>query len=423
MNTAGSISAERLSASFAEIETLVEPDFDGWTRTVFSPSYREERQWILQRFKNTGLENVHTDACGNILGILPGTNARAKPIVLGSHTDTVERGGRFDGVAGVLGALEIAERIQESGNRLDHPLMVVDFFGEEANPFGLTCLGSKAMVGKLSVRDLNRASPAGGNLGEALEHFGLNPSHIIRGGNAKRGSWHSYIELHIEQSTSLEESDSKIGVVTAVAGIKRLIARYIGQYDHAGGARMQTRKEALLAAASSALEIHEFACGHPEYAVATTTHIDSLQSAQNVVPGKAELRAEMRSTDSTWLGSVELNLAERLAARARDYGCEVDLDWFLDNQIVQTNTILQRTIATAAGDLGLPWRSVPSGATHDSVHMSSIAPMGMIFVPSVDGRSHCPEEFTTQNDILNGIYALERTVRRLDKDIHPLETA
>jgi beta-ureidopropionase / N-carbamoyl-L-amino-acid hydrolase len=232
--------------------------------------------------------------------------------------------------------------------------------------------------------------------------------------------WHAYLELHIEQSGSLEKAGCEIGVVTAVAGIKRLLAKYLGQYDHAGGARMRTRKDALLAAASSALVLHEFACGNPGYAVATTTHIDSLQSAQNVVPGKAELRAEVRSTDTAWFTSVDRDLTQRVSARAQEFGCEVDLEWFLDNEIVQTDPTLQQNIVDASQSLGLSWMAVPSGATHDSVHISRIAPMGMIFVPSVGGRSHCPEEMTPQRDILNGIAVLEEAVRLADKG--PLPT-
>lgn len=415
MQTLDSISADRMKGLFAEIESFIDPDFDGWTRTVFSPFYQEERHWMLRQFKSSGLHDVHVDPCGNIVGVLPGRNAFAEPVVIGSHTDTVERGGRFDGVVGVLGALEVVQRLRESGTLLERPLMVIDFFGEEANPFGLTCLGSRSLVGHLTAQDLGRIGPEGQRLGETLQTFGLDPSRILGMNKGRRTKWHAYLELHIEQSNALEDAGCEIGVVTAVAGIKRLLARYLGQYDHAGGARMRARKDALLAAASSALELHEFACGKPGYAVATTTHIDSLQSAQNVVPGKAELRAEVRSTDMAWLTSVESDLAQRLSARAHDFGCDVDLEWFLDNEIVQTDPTIQQNIVGAAKDLGLSWRAVPSGATHDSVHMSRIAPMGMIFVPSVGGRSHCPEEMTPQSDILNGIAVLEESVRLADK--------
>lgn len=403
-----------LGQEFEGIELLVDPDVEGWTRTVFSPYYREEREWMRREFEASGLRNVHVDGFGNILGTLPGKNPSAPPIVLGSHTDTVERGGRFDGIVGVLGALEVARRIQEGPHRLEHPLMVVDFFGEEANPFGLTCLGSRALVGNLSVRDLQRLDPSGGKtLGDAMLDFGLNPAALNRRTGRTLG-WHAYLELHIEQSTALEEAQCSIGVVTAIAGIKRLLAKYLGQYDHAGGARMRSRRDAVLAAASSALAIHQFACANPGYAVATTTHIDSLQTAQNVVPGQAHLRAEARSTDAAWLASVETDLARRLSACAEDFGCSVDLQWFLDNQIVRPDTTLQQAIASASRDLGLSWTAVPSGATHDSVHISKLAPMGMIFVPSKGGRSHCPEELTLPEDILNGIAVLEETTRVAD---------
>jgi beta-ureidopropionase / N-carbamoyl-L-amino-acid hydrolase len=415
MQTLDRISADRMTGLFAGIESFTDPDFDGWTRTVFSSSYQEERHWMLRQFKDAGLQDVHVDAAGNIVGVLPGRNQFADPIVIGSHTDTVERGGRFDGVVGVLGALEVVQRFRESGNLLERPLMVIDFFGEEANPFGLTCLGSRSLVGHLAAQDLERLDPEGKRLGDTLQAFGMDPSGILRMNTGRPKKWHAYLELHIEQSGSLEKAGCEIGVVTAVAGIKRLLAKYLGQYDHAGGARMRTRKDALLAAASSALVLHEFACGNSGYAVATTTHIDSLQSAQNVVPGKAELRAEVRSTDTAWFTGVDRDLTQRVSARAQEFGCEVDLEWFLDNEIVHTDPTLQQDIVDASRSLGLSWMAVPSGATHDSVHISRIAPMGMIFIPSVGGRSHCPEEMTPQRDILNGIAVLEESVRRADK--------
>lgn len=414
MQTVESTSAERLNQLFSEIENFSDPDFEGWTRTVFSPFYKEERHWILKQFSNAGLCDVHTDRAGNVVGTLPGVNPSAEPIVLGSHTDTVERGGRFDGIVGVLGALEVARRIQESGSQLERPLMIIDFFGEEANKFGLTCLGSRSLVNNLSQHDLDRASPEGELLGSALQNFGIDPSGLLTPDKTQPKQWHAYLELHIEQSTALVDAGREIGVVTAIAGIKRLMANYIGRYDHAGGARMDARRDALLAAASSALVLHEFACGNPSYAVATTTHIDSLQTAQNVVPGKADLRAEVRSTDNAWLASVEGDLSHRLHTTAREHGCEVDLDWFIDNEIIHTDPSLQETVIKATTEQGLSWMSVPSGATHDAVHISHIAPMCMVFIPSIDGRSHCPEEFTPQRDILNGIAVLEGAVRIAD---------
>ncbi|KAA0973365.1 M20 family metallo-hydrolase [Paeniglutamicibacter gangotriensis] len=414
MQTVENTSAERLNQLFSEIENFSDPEFEGWTRTAFSSYYKEERRWMLKQFSLAGLNDVHTDLAGNIVGTLPGRDPSAEPIVLGSHTDTVERGGRFDGVVGVLGALEVARRIQESGSKLGRPLMIIDFFAEEANEFGLTCLGSRSLVNNLSQYDLDRASPDGKLLGFALQDFGVDPSGMLTPNKPHAKKWHAYLELHIEQSTALVDAECEIGVVTAIAGIKRLMAKYIGQYDHAGGARMNSRKDALLAAASSALELHDFACGSSSYAVATTTHIDSLQTAQNVVPGKAHLRAEVRSTDATWLTSVEIDLAQRLQATAREHNCEVDLDWFVDNEIIHTDPSLQETVIRATTERGLSWMSVPSGATHDAVHISYIAPMCMVFVPSIGGRSHCPEEFTPQRDILNGIAVLEGAVRIAD---------
>lgn len=403
---------QRLQRDLKELSTI-RADEDGWTRTVFSEPYRASREWVESRMRDAGLD-VHRDSAGNLLGILAGTNSSAPALVTGSHTDTVRAGGRFDGSVGVLGALEVVRRLREQGIRLTRDLIVLDFLGEEPNEYGLSCLGSRALAGALTPADLDRRDRSGRTLGEAFTAFGLQADGTLAADWLRRRPLHRYVELHIEQGPVLERRGTSIGVVTAIVGIERLLARFSGRRDHAGTMPMGDRRDALVAAAQAVLAVDRVACGAPVPAVATTSRVDTPGSP-NVVPGAATLTAEMRSTDPDWLSDAKARLAEEIRDAALARGVQVDLTWWTDNDCKPTSSTIQDVVSTTADSLGLSWEPIPSGATHDAVHLAGLCPMGMIFVPSVAGRSHCPEEYTETADITAGVQVLGETLRRLDR--------
>lgn len=404
-------SEERLTTDLEELSTI-RSDEAGWTRTVFSDPYRASRDWIRARMEQAGLE-VHGDSAGNLVGILAGTNPAAPALITGSHTDTVQAGGRFDGSVGVLGAIEVARRLRETGTRLTRDLIVIDFLGEEPNDFGLSCLGSRALSGGVTGSHLDRRDHSGHTLGESYAAFGLDPNAVLGTDWLRRRRPHRYVELHIEQGPLLERRGSSIGIVTAIAGIERLLVKFSGRSDHAGTMPMSDRRDALVAAAEAVLTINREGCGAPVHGVATTSRIDTVGSP-NVVPGTASLSAEMRSIDPDWLSSTKIRLAEEIRDSAQERGVDVAMDWWTDNTCQPTSTSIQDTIADVADAIGLSWEAVPSGATHDAVHLAGLCPMGMIFVPSRDGRSHCPEEYTPIEDITTGVRVLAATLQRLD---------
>lgn len=395
--------------ALAELTEAGEP---GWTRRAFSDAYADERGWIRDQFRAAGCAHVEVDAGGNVVGIFPGQNPNLPPLVLGSHTDTVQGGGRFDGIVGVLGALEVIRRIRSSAGALNRDVYVYDFLGEEVGDFGVGCIGSKAATGSLSATELSQTNGAGLTLGDQLQRHGLRPGGSPVGRSPR--DWHAYVELHIEQATTLEAAQVDIGVVTAIAGIRRMVARFVGEQNHAGGARMRERRDALLAAARATLTVNDFVCGADEFAVATTTEIVNRTSSLNVVSGEARLRAEMRSTDTGWLDRTEQSLVERIASESASMGVEADLSWSTDNPVAHCTPSIRDHIVEASEVLGLSWAAVPSGATHDAAHIAEICPTAMIFVPSEGGKSHCPEEHTDWGDIVNGVNALVETVTRLD---------
>lgn len=404
----------RVQADLDRLADLTDSAYAGWTRTVFSEAYAEERHHVVRAMRDVGLDAA-IDAGGNVVGRMAGVHRDLPPIVTGSHTDTVVGAGRFDGMVGVVGGLEVARLLRESGIQLSRDLVVVDFLGEEANDWGVSCLGSRAVSGRLTREHLDRARDSDGLLlGDALDGFGVDPDGAVDAAWST-ASVHAYLELHIEQGPLLERSGSQIGVVTGIAGIERLLARFSGRPDHAGTRPMDDRRDALLAAAEAVLTIEREACGAPVHGVATTGRVDSSPGAFNIVPDQATIWSEVRSVDARWLRGARGRLAERIAAQAAERGVDVGLEWLSDQPPVQTDPTLQDVLAGAAGSLGLTWESVPSGAGHDAAHMEHLGPLGMVFVPSTGGRSHVPEEFTPSEDIAHGVDVLAESIVRADR--------
>ncbi|WP_198652415.1 M20 family metallo-hydrolase [Nocardioides allogilvus] len=400
----------------ADLDALAEFSVDGpgCTRTLFSSAYNESRSWVADRMRDAGLE-TRRDAAGNLIGMLQGEDPTAPALMLGSHTDTVRSGGNFDGVVGVLGAIETVRLLRDGGQKPRHTILVVDFLGEESNDHGLTCLGSRCMTGELTAADLDRPDGEGVTLGDQCARTGLDPSAMISQSWLGPDEVSAYLELHIEQGPVLEQRGVEVGVVTAIVGIERLIARFLGRADHAGTMPMSDRRDALAAAAEAVLAIRQLGCDAQGAGVATTSRVTAVPGSPNVVPSAARLEAEMRSTDPVWLDAARAVLAQEVAAKAGALGVGVELDWIHDNQAQKLDDSLQSVIIGAAESRGLSWAPIPSGATHDAVHVARKIPAAMIFVPSVDGRSHCPEEMTKLSDIANGIDVLANTILALDR--------
>lgn len=405
-----------LNENIAALAEYRDSTLPGWSRVVLTDPYRASREFVSRAMSAAGL-TVHVDGAGNTVGRLPGTASELglamKPLVTGSHTDTVRGGGRFDGIVGVLGAIAAVRAMREGGVRLRRDLVVVDFLGEEPNDYGIACVGSRALAGVLAPDHLERRNPDGERLGDALAAYGVTPEGALSAG-WRPGDLHAYVELHVEQGPLLEQSGHEIGVVTAIAGIDRFLARFAGRADHAGATPMDHRHDALLAAAEAVLTVERVGCGAPIHGVATTGRVESFPGSMNVVPEEARLWGELRSTDAAWLGSAKRDLADQIAAQAAERGVTAMVDWLTTQQPVPTTPAIRDHIARAADSLGFTWTAVPSGAGHDAAHMAHLGPMGMIFVRSTGGRSHCPEEWTDSSDIEIGVRALITTLQRLD---------
>jgi len=405
------VNLARLQADLDALSEFREPDQPGWTRRVFSEPYIRSRQWLASTMREAGLR-VRRDAAGNLIGVLPSPARGGRPaIVTGSHTDTVAGGGRFDGPLGVLAAVEVARCIKASGRPLEHELRVVDFVGEEPNEFGISCVGSRAVAGNLSGDHLALRDPSGRTLADAIESIGGDPDRT--GDSAWRAEEvHAFVELHIEQGPVLEDVGIPVGIVSGIAGIVRLHMTFEGEAGHAGTTPMGARHDALVAAADTVLAIERIASRGD--GVGTAGRIEARPGALNVIPGHVELWAELRHASTDWLEASRIGVEDAVRASGDRRGVQTKVDLLSRTDTVICSEEVRAAMSDALAELGLASRTLPSGAGHDTVQMARLGPVGMLFVPSVGGRSHCPEELTLPQHLEAGASALMATLRVLD---------
>lgn len=409
------LNADRLWSRVEALSRHTLPDLP-WTRRAFSPQFVQARQWLRDEFAAAGLA-VAQDAGGNLVGRRPGTDDARKPIVTGSHCDTVMSGGRFDGIIGVLAGIEVAHTLQEQGVQLRHPFEVIDFLSEEPSDYdGVSCIGSRALAGTLDEHMLAATNPGGERLDQALARIGADPKaldSIRRGPDATA----AFVELHIEQGPVLEARGLPIGVVTNIVGIRRVRIRVTGQPDHAGTTPMDIRRDALVGAARVIDAAHRHASeltGQPHYVVATVGRIAITPNATNAVPGSAEMMLEVRSDSQAVLDSFPEEVVRSVAADMTALRLELACDDVTRARPTDCTPLVMDAVQAATDRLGYASMRLPSGAGHDAVQMARTGPIGMIFIPCLNGRSHCPEEWIDPSQLLDGTRVLYETVLELD---------
>lgn len=380
----------------------------GVDRVAFSEADMAGRAYIMDLMRKAGLD-VRVDSASNIIGQREGSEPGLPPILFGSHIDSVPGGGNYDGDVGVIGAIEVIELLNANDIRTRHPLEVVVFSDEEG---GLT--GSRAMAGKIGDNTLSVMSHSGKTIGEGIRALGGDPDRLDL---AKRepGEIKAYLELHIEQGAILDEEDIDIGVVEGIVGIRWWDVTIEGFANHAGTTPMNRRWDAMVSAAKYILAVNQVANAMTGTQVATVGRIHAEPGAPNVIPGKVVLSLEIRDLSAEKIQRVfdEISAAGKRIADARDTPIrheEIDVE----AEPAPTDERLRRIIAASADNLGLSNKFMPSGAGHDAQDMAQIAPIGMIFVPSEEGISHSPKEFTSAQDMANGASVLFKTVLEID---------
>jgi beta-ureidopropionase / N-carbamoyl-L-amino-acid hydrolase len=414
------VKASRIAEDIDALARLTDPGRP-WTRRVFSPLFLEGRAYIEVRMRAAGLE-TRIDAAGNLIGLRSGHGGAEGVLMLGSHSDTVPDGGRFDGVAGVVAALEVARSLGERGVVLAHDLEIVDFLAEEVSPFGVSCIGSRGMTGQMPEAWLTRRNENGA-LGDALASVGGDPAAIQK---ESRRDILAFLELHIEQGPVLEREGRDIGLVRGVVGITRFEILVQGRPDHAGTTPMDARSDALVAASDLVLKIRGEALRlsrNPRHFTATVGEFSMTPNAANVVPGHVRLlidaRAEVRpdmETFAAWLDKALRDLAS-------EYRVDISLPARVsDSHPVAFDPRLLNVLQEAAGAAGMTTRPLVSGAGHDAAWIARVATAAMIFVPSRAGRSHAPDEWTENDAVARGAAVLFDAVIALDAKPEMTET-
>jgi N-carbamoyl-L-amino-acid hydrolase len=379
----------------------------GIDRVAFSDADVEARAWVSELMRGAGLD-VSVDVAGNLWGRRPGTEAGLGPLVLGSHIDSVPGGGNYDGQVGSMGALEVAWTLADGGVRTRHPVHFVVFPNEEG---GKT--GSRALAGEVIPRELDIVTASGFTIGEGLRRIGGDPdrlSEAVRG----PGSIAAFLELHVEQGAILDTRDIDVGVVEGIVGIMRWNVVVEGATNHAGTTPMKDRRDAMVAAARFVDTVYTLVSERPGTQVATVGRLVAEPGAPNVIPGRAALSLEIRDLSMEKIEGIFLDLQDRARTIGADTGTAFSMDRFYTSLAAPTAPAIRDVVERSARELGLSTLRMPSGAGHDAQSMAHLGPIGMIFVPSVRGVSHAPEEFTEPGDIANGAGVLLRTLLALD---------
>ncbi len=404
------VNEQRIESRILELATFGKDNTGKGYRVAFTKGDIEGRNWFIGLMKKAGLE-VTIDYAGNIIGKRKGINPSLKPIAFGSHIDMVPDGGNYDGCVGSVGALEVIEALNEHNMVTSHPLELIIFSNEEGGT-----IGSMAMAGHLTAEGLKQISQSGLTIAEGIKAIGGNPDSIqfcIR----KKGDLKAFLELHIEQGGILEKEKIQIGVVEGIVGIIHWEVTIDGFANHAGTTPMNMRKDALLAASKLIIAVNEVITSYKGKQVGTIGKIGALPGAYNVIPGKVTLGLEIRDLSYEKIWKLFRDIEKRAASIATSSGTTITFQHQAnESKPALTEKILQEKIAASAKALDFTYQFMQSGAGHDSQEMALIAPVAMIFVPSVGGISHSPKEFTKTNDMANGAKVLLNTILTLDKE-------
>ena len=389
-----------------------------YTRRSFTDLHVAGRAWLREQFIEAGLV-PSLDAAANLTGHVDGTGSGLGAIAVGSHCDTVPAGGRFDGIAGVLSGLEVARTLRENGVKLRHGFQVVDFLSEEPSVYGMSCVGSRALAGVLSAEHLAFQEPGGETLAQAINRMGGDAAKLT-GPLRDPGEIAAYVEVHIEQGPVLESRKIPAGIVTAIVGISRTNIYFTGQADHSGNTPMSMRRDALLGAAKLVVLADELARAlntDEDYFVGTVGQLNVEPNASNIVPGWVSMCLEYRSNSTPARKSYIEAVTAHGKRIAEELGLKISFEAVSDADPAICDDAVRGAIRDACEKLQYEHLDMPSGAGHDAMHVARTAPMGMIFIPCLEGRSHCADEWVSSEDLAAGANVLYETVRALDARI------
>lgn len=399
------INADRLWSTIIETARFGGTEKGGVRRLTLSEEDRQVRDWFRAACEAAGC-TVSVDGLGNMFALRPGKDMTKPPLGIGSHLDTQPTGGKFDGVLGVMAALEVVRTLNDAGIETEAPICVCNWTNEEGSRFAPAMMGSAGYVADLPVSDiLARTDAEGVSVGAALDAIGYRGAAEV---GAQKLS--GFLELHIEQGPILEAEGLPIGVVEHGQGIIWYDGRIIGFESHTGSTPMHLRKDALAALSEIVLAIEAHAKAHGPNAVGSVGEAVIARPSRNVIPGEIAFSGEFRTPDAAILDALDKGLQDKVKEIAARRKVDIRLDTIWRKEPTHFDPAMTGAIAAAADRLGLPHRPIVSGAGHDSFHLATVVPTAMIFVPCKDGVSHNELESAKPEDCAAGANVLLHAV-------------
>ncbi|MFC5277200.1 Zn-dependent hydrolase [Halorubrum rubrum] len=395
------ISGERFRERFDRFNEIGATERGGVNRPTLSEENARARDTLVEWFEEAGLE-VRIDEIGNVFGRRSGRNDDLPPVLLGSHVDSQYNGGRYDGVIGVLGGLEVVETLNAAGVETERPIEVVSWTNEEGVRFQPDMLGSGVFAGKFDLEFAYSLEDKEGNtFGEELERIGYRGEEPC-----EPRDLHCYLELHVEQGPTLEDRDLAVGVVEGVYGFVWFDAAFTGSADHAGPTPMHLRNDALVATGDVIESVRRIAGTGGDDLVGTVGSLDVDPNSINVIPERVEFTVDFRSYDDAVVDRAADRVREEIDHAASREGIEAEHEVIMriDSQSFDDDVV--EAVADAADALDADATRLVSGAGHDASYLNRVCPTGMVFVPSVGGVSHTEDEFTEWDDVVTGANVL-----------------
>lgn len=406
------INASRLQQRIQELAQIGKIGETGVCRLALSKEDREGVELVKRWMEEAGME-ASIDPFANLIGVLKGNNPDAPVLMLGSHVDSQPYGGRFDGVIGVLGAIEVVQTLVEEGITPECNIEVVAFCDEEGCRFNKGLFGVRGMTGKLEANELERTDKNGITRREALVQFGCDPADF-EGYVYQEGRIGAFLELHIEQGPILESLDAPIGIVSGISGPLWLTVEMIGFAGHAGSVPMSMRHDALLGSAKIIVALNELVRQEPGApTVGTVGSLTVFPDSRNIIPEKVSFTIDLRDIDLRRRNALEAELLSVIENVSREHGLTYTISEDTNSEPRYCANWIKQSLHQEAGLMGLTPPELMSGPFHDSLTMSYVCDYGMIFVRCLEGISHNPKEYASPEDITLGTELLYRTARRI----------
>lgn len=408
MNFPICISNKRIKNDIKNLFSFGTTDEGGVTRLPFTKEDDDARNYLINTMKEIGL-SVKVDAIGSIFGRIEGNDPNAPTVIIGSHYDTVKNAGSLDGILGVVSGLEIARIIKEKHLKFKYPIEIMAINDEEGVRFGGGFLGSRALIGDLTIDELySMKDNQNITLADAMIEHNFNPKNIYDAAR-KKDDIRAFLELHIEQGPILDSLNRDIGIVNSIVGMQRYIVNIHGRPDHAGTTPMNMRLDALDASSKIIQNVRDWALMEDDGAVATIGYFNVEPSAVNIVPSDVTFSIDVRAKNSSTINRIVDKITSKIKETCGD-DLTFDISKTIDVLPVNLSSDFCRIIKNSCEKRNYSSISMVSGAGHDSLIMANFTDVGMIFVPSKDGRSHCPEEFTDEKYIRIGTEVLFDTL-------------